>query len=143
VEEYTEEFYKLLTRVDLSELDDQLVSQYIEGLWSQIQDTLNLFDLTNVLEAYQRALLIEKTLVRGPLGMFGRGGNWGYNRLNGPNLTRGTTQPAGQGRASTSRGHKTEPKPLPVPSAFDVVRRVTGWPIAARERNTIRVYLLI
>jgi hypothetical protein len=35
VDEYTEEFHKLLARVDLSESDDQLVSRYIGGL----QDT--------------------------------------------------------------------------------------------------------
>jgi hypothetical protein len=31
VDEYTEEFHKLLARVDLSESDEQLVSRYIEG----------------------------------------------------------------------------------------------------------------
>jgi hypothetical protein len=61
VDEYTEEFYKLLTRVDLSESDDQLVSRYIGGLRSQIQGTLNLFDTVNVSKAYQKVLLIEKT----------------------------------------------------------------------------------
>jgi hypothetical protein len=63
VDEYTEEFYKLLMRVDLLELDEQLVSWYIGGLRTQIQDTSNLFDLNTISEAYQRALLIGKTLV--------------------------------------------------------------------------------
>jgi hypothetical protein len=61
IDEYTEEFYKLLVWVDLSESDEQLVSCYIGGLRPQIQDTLNLFDPNIVSEAYQRALLIEKT----------------------------------------------------------------------------------
>jgi hypothetical protein len=79
VDEYMKEFYKLLARVDLSKLDEQLVSQYIGGLWPQIQDTLNLFDPNTVSEAYQRALLIEKTSARGSLGTFGRGGIRSYN----------------------------------------------------------------
>jgi hypothetical protein len=32
VDEYTEEFYKYLTLVDLAETNDQLVSRYIGGL---------------------------------------------------------------------------------------------------------------
>lgn len=56
-----------------SKSDDQLVSRYIGGMRQEIQDSLNLFDLANVLEAYQRVLLIEKTLMQGPLGMFGHG----------------------------------------------------------------------
>ena len=70
VDEYMEEFYKLLAW-DLSELDEQLVSRYIGGLQIQIQDTLNLFDPNTVSEAYQRALLIEKTSVRGSLAHLG------------------------------------------------------------------------
>ena len=70
VNEYTEEFYRLLTLVDLSDSDEQLVSWYIGGLWPQIQDTLNLFDPNNVSTAYQRALLIEKTSVQGFMGTF-------------------------------------------------------------------------
>ena len=49
------------------------MSRYIGGMRQEIQDSLNLFDLANVLEAYQRVLLIEKTLMQGPLGMFGHG----------------------------------------------------------------------
>jgi hypothetical protein len=52
VDEYTEEFHKLLARVDLSELDEQLVSRYIGGLRVQIQDTVNLFDPMNILVAH-------------------------------------------------------------------------------------------
>jgi hypothetical protein len=39
-----EEFYKYLTRVELAETDNQLVSRYIGGLRQNIQDSLNLFD---------------------------------------------------------------------------------------------------
>ena len=63
IDEYIEKFYKLLTQVDLSKSDEQLVSRYIGGLRQQIQDILNLFDPGDVSAAYQRALLIEKTSV--------------------------------------------------------------------------------
>jgi hypothetical protein len=64
VDEYTKEFYKYLTRVELTETDDQLVSRYIGGLRQNIQDSLNLFDPVNVSAAHQRALLLEKTAAR-------------------------------------------------------------------------------
>jgi hypothetical protein len=74
VDECTEEFQKLLARVDLSESDDQIVSQYIGGLRTQIQDMVNLFDPVNISSTHQRALLVEKTLAQGSMGVFGRGG---------------------------------------------------------------------
>jgi hypothetical protein len=52
VDEYTEEFYKYLTRVELAETDDQLVSRYIGELRQNIQDSLNLFDPVNVSTAH-------------------------------------------------------------------------------------------
>jgi hypothetical protein len=64
VDEYMEEFYKYLTRVELAETDDQLVSRYIGGLRQNIQDSLNLFGPINVSAAHQRALLLEKTAAR-------------------------------------------------------------------------------
>ena len=79
VDEYMEGFHKLLARVDLSESDDQLVLRYIGGLRTQIQDTVNLFDPVNISSAHQRVLLVEKTLSRGSMGVFGRGVVWGYN----------------------------------------------------------------
>jgi hypothetical protein len=59
-DEYTKEFYKYLTRVELAEMDNQLVSLYIGGLRQNIQNSLNLFDPINVFAAHQRALLLEK-----------------------------------------------------------------------------------
>jgi hypothetical protein len=66
VDEYTEEFYKYLTRVELVETDDQLVSRYIGGLRQNIQDPLNLFDSFNVSAAHQRALCWRKRQPRDP-----------------------------------------------------------------------------
>ena len=42
------------------------MSRYIRGLQLQIQDTVNLFDPVNISVAHQRALLVKKTLARGP-----------------------------------------------------------------------------
>jgi hypothetical protein len=80
------------------------VSRYIGGLRTQIQDTLNLFDPNTVSKAYQRALLIEKTLVRGSLGTFGSEGIGSYNRLGGLFANRGSTPPNGPNKMNTTVG---------------------------------------
>ena len=64
IDEYTREFHQLVTRVDLANSEDQLVSRYIGGMRQQFQDTLNLFDPIYVFEAHQRALHLEKTMNR-------------------------------------------------------------------------------
>ena len=43
IDEYTREFYQLVARVELVDLEGQLVSCYIGGMRQQFQDTLNLF----------------------------------------------------------------------------------------------------
>jgi hypothetical protein len=92
MDEYTEEFYKYLTQVDLAKTDDQLESRYIGGLRQNIQDPLNLFDPVNVSVAHQRALLLEKTVARGSTGFFGLGTESNMTRYNGPFTPRNTTQ---------------------------------------------------
>nr|GEV02680.1 hypothetical protein [Tanacetum cinerariifolium] len=57
---YTTEFYQLITRNDIQETDDQLVSRYIDGLSVQIMDYVNMFDPVTLSDAYQRALAFEK-----------------------------------------------------------------------------------
>jgi hypothetical protein len=104
VDEYTKEFHKLLARVDLSESDEQLVLQYIRGLRTQIQDTVNLFNLVNISSAHQRALLVEKTLARGSMGVFGRGGVGGYNRSGGSFQNRGSTPSNSPNKGATIVG---------------------------------------
>ena len=66
VDEYTTEFYQLMARNDLGKTDDQLVSKYIGGLQIQYQDTLNMFDLYSVSDAYQKALQLERQAKRRP-----------------------------------------------------------------------------
>ena len=53
VDDYMTDFYQLVSRNDLAETDDQLVSRYIGGLRPQFQDTLNMFDLFSVSDAHQ------------------------------------------------------------------------------------------
>ena len=62
IDEYTQEFYQLVARVDLVDSEDQLVLRYIGGMRQQFQDTLNLFYPISVFEAHQRALNLEKTM---------------------------------------------------------------------------------
>ncbi|KAE8672957.1 putative Quercetin 3-O-methyltransferase 1 [Hibiscus syriacus] len=67
VDDYTEEFYQLVTRNDLSETDEQMVARYLGGLRQPLQDVLSLHSLWSVSEAYQRALAVEKQQNRRPL----------------------------------------------------------------------------
>ncbi|GKE40316.1 putative reverse transcriptase domain-containing protein [Tanacetum coccineum] len=53
VQDYTTEFYQLIARNDIQETDDQLVSSYIGGLRVQIMDSVNMFDLVTLSDAYQ------------------------------------------------------------------------------------------
>ncbi|KAE8655824.1 putative CCCH-type zinc finger family protein [Hibiscus syriacus] len=60
VDDYTEEFYQLVARNDLSETEEQMVERYLGGLRQPLQDVLSLHSLWSVSEAYQRALAVEK-----------------------------------------------------------------------------------
>ncbi|CAA0834964.1 F-box associated ubiquitination effector family protein, partial [Striga hermonthica] len=64
VDDYTHEFYQLLTRVEVRETKSQLISCYISGLRVTIQDMLNLVLPETVFYAYQRARLVEQQLAR-------------------------------------------------------------------------------
>jgi hypothetical protein len=68
---------------------------------------VNLFDPMNVSAAHQRALLVEKTLARGSLGIFGRGGTGGYNRSGGSFPNRGTTPSNGPNKETTTAGQSS------------------------------------
>ena len=60
VEDYANEFYQMLTRVDIHDSEDQLVARFIAGLRPQLQNMLHQFDMCSVSEARQRALLVEQ-----------------------------------------------------------------------------------
>ncbi|KAE8672853.1 putative CCCH-type zinc finger family protein [Hibiscus syriacus] len=67
VDDYTEEFYQLVARNDLSETEEQMVARYLGGLRQPFQDVLSLHSLWSVSEAYQRALAVEKQQNRRPV----------------------------------------------------------------------------
>ena len=64
MEDYTTEFYQLISRNKVNETEDQLVARYIGGLRVQIQEIVNLLDPMSVLAVHQRAVQIEKQLRR-------------------------------------------------------------------------------
>jgi hypothetical protein len=126
VDEYTEEFHKLLARVDLSESDEQLVSRYIGGLRTQIQDTVNLFDPVNISSAHQRALLVEKTLARGSMGVFGCGGVGATTGREVPSKTEDLPHQMVQTKEPLLQDSLVEPEQLPVSNVSDAVNQVIG-----------------
>ncbi|KAE8655337.1 putative Serine-threonine protein kinase, plant-type [Hibiscus syriacus] len=67
VDDYTEEFYQLVARNDLSETEEQMVARYLGGLRQPLQDVLSLHSLWSVSEAYQRALAVEKQKNKRPV----------------------------------------------------------------------------
>lgn len=60
MEDYSTEFYQMMTRVDIHDSEDQLVARFIAGLRPQLQTMLHQFDPCSVSEARQRALLVEQ-----------------------------------------------------------------------------------
>ena len=59
VAEYSTEFFFLLTRVDIQDLERQVVARFTAGLRQQIQHTITLFNPLTLAEAHQQALTLE------------------------------------------------------------------------------------
>uniref|UniRef100_A0A0D3DIN6 Retrotransposon gag domain-containing protein n=1 Tax=Brassica oleracea var. oleracea TaxID=109376 RepID=A0A0D3DIN6_BRAOL len=59
VDDYAEEFTLLLTRNEILDSETQLVSRFIGGLRSQIQNAMSQFDPIRIAEAHQRAVAFE------------------------------------------------------------------------------------
>jgi hypothetical protein len=64
VKEYTEEFYKLNTRVGKRERDKEKFARYMNGLRYEIQDELSMMLVRIVEDAYQFVLKAEEKLAR-------------------------------------------------------------------------------
>lgn len=62
VQEYIEEFYRILIRTGHSEADKEKVSRYVYGLRPSIQEELLTVQMTTIGDAYQMALKIEEKL---------------------------------------------------------------------------------
>lgn len=58
--DYAEEFSLLLTRTDIYDTPEQLVSRFIGGLRPQLQNSLSRFDPTTLAEAHRRAETFEQ-----------------------------------------------------------------------------------
>lgn len=64
VNEYTEEFYRLSSRVDLQELELQLTTRFIMGLRDVIKDKLLLHSIWNLNDTANLAYKVEEQLLR-------------------------------------------------------------------------------
>ena len=62
IQEYTEEFYRVLIRTGHAEVDKEKVACYINGLRPSIQEELSLVQIMSIEEAYQFALKVEEKL---------------------------------------------------------------------------------
>jgi len=60
VDDYTMEFYELVSRDAIAEDEESRVARYIGGLRIQFQDVLYMFDTLSVSDAHQRAVQLEK-----------------------------------------------------------------------------------
>jgi hypothetical protein len=142
VDEYTEEFYKYLTRVELAETDDQLVSRYIGGLRQNIQDSLNLFDPVNVSTAHQRPFYWRKRQPEDPQASLGVA--QGAARLATTGRSHLETPPNHQSQTGLQLqpAHLTGVQRRMGLNALSVVNRATELRIATREINMERVYSL-
>lgn len=66
VNDYTKEFFDLVMRIDVRDSEPKLVVRYIAGLHSTLQDTLSMFMVSSLSEAYQRALLLDQQAGKRP-----------------------------------------------------------------------------
>ncbi|CAL9236894.1 unnamed protein product, partial [Arabidopsis halleri] len=102
VDEYAEEFYVLLTRNEINDNEVQLVSRFIGGLRSQLQNALAQFDPTSIAEAHRRAASFEQQQ---------RSGNWSSTS------NRGRVQEMNTPKAETATKENTDtatPRPTSV-----------------------------
>ena len=64
VEEYGDQFYQLIARIDLTETEEQLEARFLSGLKLGIQDQLMFHTCWTLSQAYNRVFMVEKQLAR-------------------------------------------------------------------------------
>ena len=60
VDDYNEKFYKFLSKLDLQETEKQQIARYLSGLKLSIQDSLSMYPLCTLFEAYSKAIMMER-----------------------------------------------------------------------------------
>ncbi|CAA0806643.1 F-box associated ubiquitination effector family protein, partial [Striga hermonthica] len=127
VDDYTQDFYRLLTRVEISEPRHQIVARYVSGLRANIRETLNLFRPDTVSDAHQRAVLIK--LQQGPKAgpTFGSSSRQQMRSLpaSQPIPTHGAVAsrfPTGAGTSSQGGGSAGQPPSTNLPRAVAGLR---------------------
>ena len=88
VQEYTEEFYRVLVIIGHAKDDKEKLAHYLNGLRQGIQDEMSLVWMNNIEEAYQLSLRVEEKLSKkfdnknSRRGHSGRSGKWSYGGHN-------------------------------------------------------------
>lgn len=62
--DYTEDFYKLMARNSIQELEEQFVARYVNGLKLTIRDEVEMQQLWRINDAYQLGVKVELNLIR-------------------------------------------------------------------------------
>ena len=75
VDNYNEKFYKLLSKMDLQETEEQQIARYLSGLKPSIQDSFSMYALCTLFEAYSRAIMMERQLARKAMQLQNLGGS--------------------------------------------------------------------
>lgn len=104
VEYYSNEFYQMLTRVDINDSEDQLVARFIAGLRPQLQTMLHQFDPSSISESRQRALLLEQQSAN----------SWTWNTRPHSNTITDDTKKKSSGTetTTTTQGNNRTTKPV-------------------------------
>nr|POF24816.1 hypothetical protein CFP56_59797 [Quercus suber] len=66
---------KLLSKLDLQETEEQQIARYLSGLKPSIQDSLSMYPLCTLSEAYSRAIMMERQLARKAMQLQNLGGS--------------------------------------------------------------------
>jgi hypothetical protein len=106
VDEYTTDFYQLVSRDAIAEDEESRVARYIGGLRIQFQDFLNMFDVLNVSDAHQRAVQLEKQQVRRNTGGMNFGGSGAGTSNNSGRTGSMSFGGSGTGGASSSSSRR-------------------------------------